>query len=481
MSANNETAGLDARTDDCGLVINPFRASRLYHDDPVGIEVVTHVAAARVLTAVRRSADSGTFKPVWIEKGELVANFYFVVALSEMMALGKPDGPLGLLFAYTPLPFMKTGRIRAPLNGLAERLSGPSFPRTLGGYAAAVLADPDETLPEHAALSAGDLDGMRTRFEEDPAGTADEVFGAYMLDRTQSEDPEMLMRVTSARINALEKDPSADDDTIDAEAENVALEDLVVGAAPLPLSAEEEAEVAALEAHYAEPAVNHEYKDDVADYVVAHAKQHLSPVIARAIATYRDQGANAATQEFKVTKAPRKTLTALGKFAKHGWSSVVLVFDQFADWDRIAQDMRLEIAASLMEMRWALEGSGVVVIMAEPGTVPEIAEQFAAAERASWEMPELDGLLGEDPPVDDIPLQSWLDACTVCGPSVSADDPVFATIRDRAQGSFKRFAELAGAACHDAILRGADRLDEASISEDALAAAAGGAEGEEGS
>ncbi len=477
LSPTNEAAN-GAVSDDCGLAVNPFRAAREYHDEAVGLEIVTHAAAAKVLTTARRSVDSGSYRPIWVDKGELVSDTYLIIALAEMLALGGPRGPLDLLFSYTPLPSMKTGRVRAALNGVAERLSGSSWPRTLGRCAAQALAQPDESLPEYAALRAGDLEAVSTRFAEDPEGACTDVFGPYLLDRTGSEDLEMLMRESSARMNALEKDPDAASETDAVEAENITLDDLVTGAAPMPL--EDETGLAPIEAA-PEEEKQRTYEDDVADYVVAYLREHLSPVLARAVAAYRQQGANAATQELKVTKAPRKTLAALGRFAKYGHSAVVLVFDQFGEWHRISQDMRLEITSSLMEMRWALEGSGVVIVMSAPGITPELEEQFAVADHLDWDMPELDGLTGDDPPVEGIPLQAWIDACTVCEPTVSADDPVFEIIRDRAQGSLKRFADIAAVACDDAMRRGSDHLDAAAISEEALAAAAaGGPEGEEG-
>ena len=48
----------------------------------------------------------------------------------------------------------------------------------------------------------------------------------------------------------------------------------------------------------------------VVDYLIEYTRAHLSPVIARALRMYKERGLSALAEEIKITKAPRKTLTA---------------------------------------------------------------------------------------------------------------------------------------------------------------------------
>jgi hypothetical protein len=428
LSSDRDATSGRASEQPCGLLLNPFRSfAPDAGDEPLGIELVTHAAASALLVAVSGVVSEGSHKPVWVEKDLTVPGYYHLRAVGEVLALTGPDGSLGLLGAYVPLVFMKMGRVRAAVSTLAERLTGPSLPRTLGAYAAEALAEPDESLPEYAALSEGDVAGTAARFAADPSAVADEVFGPWVGERDGAEDLEMLMRESTARMTVLETDPEAAEESDGTEAESVTLDDVGAGGAPMPSYDEqlEEADTApAAQLH------EHSYSDDVAAYVIAHMRAHLSPVLARGIAEYRRQGSSAAAQELKITKAPRKTLSALARFATYGFDGVLLMFDQFGDWDRIGQDMRLAIASSLMEMRWALEGSGVVAILSSGGGTPELEEQFAMATRVDWDMTGLSALEGADPSPSDIPLAEWLEAASLGEPSFSAADPVFSLIAE---------------------------------------------------
>jgi hypothetical protein len=203
-------------------------------------------------------------------------------------------------------------------------------------------------------------------------------------------------------------------------------------------------------------------------------------VVARAIDAYRRQGAAAAAQELKITKAPRKTFKAIGALAAFGFDAVVIAFDQFDGWERIGPDVRGQIASSLTEMRWALDGAGVVAIMSRAGATPELEELFAAAERVDWDFKTL-APFEEGEGVAAIPVADWLAAASLGDPTVSADDPVFAVIEQRADGDLDAYVAMAAAALDDAMLRDSTVLDESAVPSLESVMADGASEGEEGS
>ncbi len=63
----------------------------------------------------------------------------------------------------------------------------------------------------------------------------------------------------------------------------------------------------------------------------------------------------ALTAELTITKAPRKTLTALVRFARLRFRKIVLIYDGFDNWSATPADIRSQITGTLSELRWMLE------------------------------------------------------------------------------------------------------------------------------
>ena len=126
--------------------------------------------------------------------------------------------------------------------------------------------------------------------------------------------------------------------------------------------------------------VEHEIEaDPILEYVIAHGEPHLSPVISRGLTAEQDARDRNHGEEFKITKAPRKTLAALCTFAGHRYQHVVILHDQFEAWAAAPSDIRGKIASGVSEVRWAIAPVGMIAIAIAPGMVPELEEQFAAA------------------------------------------------------------------------------------------------------
>ena len=454
-----ESEAIDQGVRSHGLVLNPFRPLDPERSaEPIGVQLEVHAAASRLLTALRRSADADSFRPLWVEKSPVVSKYYHVAATAEVMALGGGAAEHGVLVAYVALPFMRHGRVRAALSTLAERATGPVLLQALAGYMSVALSEPDTGLPEYEALVVGDFDEMRLALAADPEAAVARTFGEYVGERPGHDDLMDLMKEAGARQATLEADP-------DASAEAAELE------AGEALTASETSPVAGVRQEkdlndadvVAEPNADDAYAGVVADYVISHVRAHLSPVVARALSAYRTSGASAMALELKITKAPRKTRKAVARFLHHGVGAIVIAFDQFDGWEQIPGDTRVAIAASFTEMRWAIDGAGIVVIMSSAGATRELEEQFGSAERVAWDMPHIEALNTPEASIADAPISEWLEAATIAQPAVSADDPVFEEIDRRTGGRLEQFATLAAIAVDDAIARGVDVLDPATI------------------
>lgn len=459
MTTDHE-AKMDPSTAD-GLLVNPFTSPDFEQaSDTVAVRLEVNAAAASLLTALRRAFDTGSYRPIWVEKTTNVSRYYMLSATTDLMGHGGGSADLGILVAYVPLTFMRTGRVRAALATLAERTSGPVLPKVLGGYMRAVLSDPDTTLPEYEGLAAGDLGGVLADLGEDRDALLDRIWGPYIAERTGHDDMMLLMKEAGARQAMLVADPdaSAEGTELDSGSDFGATED-----SPVAGEIQDDALPMALEsAEGAEPTAEEAYAAVVGDYLIAYARAHGSPVIARALAAYRASGASAMALELKVTKAPRKTLKALAEFVDHGVDGIALVFDQFDGWEKLTPDMRASIAAAFMEMRWAIDGHGILVVMSSADSTPELEEQFGGGTRIDWSVPRIDELASWETGIDEWPIQHWIDSAAM-GPTISADDPVFPAIREKSGDDPEVFARLAAAATYDAMARGSDSLDPAFV------------------
>ena len=454
----------DARPSDSpvksGLIANPFRVTRQDGDTlALGIHLTAHAQADKLRAAMFTSVE-GDHRPIWVEKSAKWPDFYNRLAVSDVIKNTTDPGSTGVLTAYVPLLSMKMGRVRGALSTLSERLMGGSFPLALGRYVGSVLADPDESLPEWQALAGADLGPLLRSLEEDPAAGIIPVYGEHVGERSEAEDLELLMREAAARQGTLDKDPDASaetDETDDAiESDAAVITTIPGGLAERVLEQKAVAEAREATEHAG-------LNEDVAAYVEAYARAHLSPVVARMLTAYRMQGSSAAAQELKITKAPRKTLRAVGVFAGYAFKGVAILFDQFDPWDEISQDVRLGITSALSEMRWSLGDAGTIVVMSRAGLTPEIEEQFAAAMRVEWDYEGLEQVNQTGSTVADAPLDLWFAAATVAEPALRADDPVIAQLTELSEGDLERFVELAAPVVDEARARGAVGLDPAAI------------------
>ena len=464
----DETTMDETGAQDCGLLLNPLKpimdpfAQRMLSEG-----LAAHAMADRLLTAARRSAATGDSKPIWLERRADVPDDYHLTSLVELTRQATRPEDSGVLLAYIPMSFMRAGRVRAALSTLSERLvGGPGFPLVLGTYVADVLRDPIEMLPEWGELPADEVAAFLERLDADPATAVEEIYGSHSVDRDGAENLDILMRISGARQGLLAGDPDPRDEATEADEDTESLADAYqvahidpVEAPVSPTDAE-----AAPDAEEVAAAAARQLALDVATYVEAATRAELSPVIARCLTSYRTRGYAAATEELKVTKAPRKTLGALAKFARHGWPAVIVMFDQFTGWEDVPDDLRLSIASALTEMRWAMAGSAVVVVSSSEGETPEIEEQFGSATKIVWDSAGLptSGWQVENKP-EELPLDLYFEAATLCEPAPKADDPVIALAMGRADGDLAEFVRLAGFAIDEAMAAGSATLDPASL------------------
>jgi hypothetical protein len=463
--SDDSTAPETATSALSGLLLNPLTpVADPYKERQLTRALVAHAMAGRLLTAVRRSAATDDSKPIWIEKHADVSPEYHLGALADSTKFASRPGDSDVLLAYVPMSYMRAGRVRAALAALSERLvGGAGFPRVLGGLVTAALNEPDTELPEWAALDPDDVAAYLERLGENAVVAVQETYGPHIVERQGAEDLEILMRLSGARMQLLDGDPDAGEETVETdsgteslvEAFDAAHIDPVEAGFPsadanesLPAGADEEARQKAL---------------NFANYVEAYSRANLSPVVARALVAYRTRGHAAATQELKVTKAPRKTLGAVAKLARFGWPAAVIMFDQFTGWENVPADLRLSIASALTEMRWAMAGSACVAFAGVAGETPEIEEQFAAAMRVEWDSPGIPEGFGTETSPEELQLGILFEAWTLGEPAIKADDPVLALAIEHAAGSLPDFCRIAGFAVDEAMAAGSTTLDAGSL------------------
>jgi hypothetical protein len=210
-----------------------------------------------------------------------------------------------------------------------------------------------------------------------------------------------------------------------------------------------------------EAAVKAALNDAVFEYVFEYTRERLSPVIARALRAYRVRGVAVAATEFTITKAPRKTLGAVLKFARSRFRHVVAIFDNFDAWPLADADMRSKVVGSLSEVRSLLGDDLEMVFLVEKDIAPELEEQFGHGSRVSWDFGNLYSYFENPQAFDPAWVDSWLASAALQDTiPMSGKDPVFGRFLDRAKGDLQRFATMAAAAVDDAAVRGSTSLDE---------------------
>ena len=163
-----------------------------------------------------------------------------------------------------------------------------------------------------------------------------------------------------------------------------------------------------------EPEVD-DSKQAVVDYIIEHAATHLSPVIARCIRVYQERGLAAASMELRVTKAPRKTLSAVVDLARARFASVALIFDGFDSWTSVPTELRQSIVVTMTELRWLFDGRAILVLGLERDEVPELEEAFSAATKVDWDFKWILPLQADPTKLEPEMVDEWLAAAALVG------------------------------------------------------------------
>jgi len=437
-----------ARYAPLGLLANPFFGSGASDDGPDGCELTSE--SNRLLSAILVAVEEEKPRPIWVSKETDLPASYTLATEARVEYTLASDSELDLLHAYIPLFGMRNGAVRAALSMIAERLIHRDFDKTLALYLERVLAAPDETLTSYQVMGPEALAEFAEAFEADPLAAVEVLFGGEVIER----QPE-LSEVADFRQVMF----SGDEEVVPDDAVEI---DDTIGDAPGiagTLGVDDEG-----------AEVGPELYAGVLDYIIDHTREHLSPVIARALRVYRGRGLAATTAEINVTKAPKKTLAALVEFASVRYRKIVIMYDGFENWLDIEQELRSKIVGLLSELRWMLDGQAVFVFMVAPGTAPELEESFGGSTVMTWDFPGIDEIY-EDPEV--IPaavVDRWLANAAAPGAApMSLADEGMAAVLEAAGGSMQQLIFLGREAIESAADRGVSSIDAQAVS-DAVAA-----------
>lgn len=436
------------RYEPLGLVANPFTWTVDSGSAAVDAEVV--VESNRLLKALVSAVRSDQGRPIRVDKSTNIPSYYPSSAISEVEYRLIHDDSMNVLHAYTQLYMMRRGRVRATLAALGERLAFQGIDKTIAAYVAHVLSEPDTGLASYQVLGDERLADFAREFHDDPIQTVLDYFGDLELER-QSQ----LAQVADVRLTVLEPDVE------DAEEPEEVDQDLATALGTEGLTIEQ-------------PGTEEEDVDGrtmVVDYIIEYARMHLSPVVARALRVYRERGLAAMSIEFRVTNAPKKTLDALIRFARHRYSKIVLIFDGFDAWIGVPQDLRVKIANTMSELRWHFADDAVIIAMLDRGVAPELEETFAAATHVPWDFAAVGDVQEPGTELKAEFVDRWFEAAAAEGKeSLTSSDPAIARLIAASDGSIERFVGMARAAIESAADRGIAALDDTAL-EAGLAAA----------
>lgn len=430
-----------------GLLANPFPAT----EDGgrfVGSEIETAAEANELLGAIVAASGEPAAKPIAVIKAAEIPSAYPLraVGLTER-SLATDDG-VNVLHAYVQLFMLRVGRVRSIISVVAERLAFRDFDLTLAAYIEHILAEPDTELAAYQLIGPDSLSAFAERFAADSLAATQSLFGGEAVERR----PE-LAELADTRAEDLPSD--VDEDGAAPEL------DATIGDSPA------NAMLLAKEA-----AAHDDAERALADYIIEHTKVHLSPVVARALRVYRERGQVAMINELRVTKAPKKTLAAIVKFARMRFKKVVLIFDGFDGWYAVPPEMKAQIASTFSEVRWMLESDAVMVFMLEEDRVPELEEQFGHGTRLRWSFDSLEAFEADEDRLDPRIVDRWLALTSAPGAApITILDPVLASLAADADG-FSEFALRAATAIESAADRGVSALDDAAETEARAARAA---------
>ena len=430
-----------ARYAQLGLVTNPFALANDGEFEPMDFEVNSE--SNRLLKAILVARGEETPKPIVVDKVSGRPSYYPLRAEGNTEAAIVNSDSLGVLHAYVPLFMMRLGRVRATLQVVAERLSFRDFENTLACYVDQVLTTPDESLVSYQVLGEAGLAAFAERLKADRAATITEVFGQADIVERRPE----LSAVRDSRAVDLEGDVDEEDASPEIDG--------TIGDAP-------GTEVVLFEE--AEAREEEDVNQEIADYIIEYAKVNLSPVVSRAIRVYRERGMQALAIEFTITKAPRKTLAAIVKFARSRFQKVAVIYDGFDGWIAVPDETRKQVSVTLQEIRWLLENDGIFIVMLEECSVPEIEEQFSGGSHLRWTFPGVLKLQEAPDVADPTIIDTWLESAALPGTqALTVRDGALGKLFAASEGSLKRFATKAGAAIENAADRGVTALDDEAL------------------
>jgi len=437
VTTNPEIRRDAARYRPLGLIANPFVAP-VQDGASVGAALEVAAASNRLLAAIAAAASADEPKPIVVTKSNEVPSSYPLRAIGNVEAALINDDSLNVVHAYIQLYMMRKGRVRSTLGIVGERVAFRSFDETLARYIANVIDEPDDQLASYHVLGPDRLSEFADAFNADPVAVTTEYFGTPEIERR----PE-LAKVADIRLTSLDAD---------AEESETSLEiDATVGHAPgtgVGLPAADELELR---------------RQAVVDYLIEYTATHLSKVVARGLRIYRERGLAAMATEWKITKAPRKTLAAISALASVRFDKLAVIYDGFESWMQIEPELRHTIVLTIAEMRWLLSGTAVFVLLLEEGGVPEVEEQFAAGTHIKWDFPALVPLQAAPDELDGGIIDAWIEAATISGSPLTMADSTLSALSQDANSSLGAFVTMASAAVENAAGRGIGILDDEAL------------------
>lgn len=420
-----------------GYVANPFPPIEESSTNPHWMRLVTHAASNALLSGVLRAGSSERSRPVVVTMSEDVPDYYHRVAQNVFLNRTAHDPDLSLIALNVPLDMMRLGTIRGTLAEVAELVAAVGLSFTVGAYFEHVLRTPDTGLPEYDAVGPDLTADALDAFEKEPEAAMERFFGSRaVVARTAPtiEEDDALHEVYLRQV-ALDQNP---EEAQEAGGEESAPDD---GDGPAP-----------------DPGASAD--DVVRAYLLALLRSDLSPVVARALEAHAMWGQSIVAQELKVTKAPRKTLTALLRLMSCRWKHIVVLYDRFDAWPMMEQPARMDVLAALTELRWIIGPYGVMGVVVAKDRMVEIEEQFAAGEQVEWSMPELAPLYAGEFGFNTDRVQRWLDSAAITGASaVRADGPELAPLVEACDDDIQTFALMAEVAFRNAAGRGSAIID----------------------
>ena len=461
MADLNEAEAISVDYWSLGYVDNPFALEGTeLNDDEHWLRQLGQAATNRLLAATQRALEVEHAKPIWISLGAELPVYYSRMAENQFLARATAHPHINVLALNIPLETMRIGKSRGTLMELSELIAAAQFDETLGAYVASLLTEPDTSLSEYEALAELDLAAIAQRFSDSPVASVEEYFGSNEASRRPDAESELVLQDAYLRTIALEPDPEEEPDSSESDAFTEAVQDPnVLSDTPASLDGVGDEDS---EDEEPEPDPRH----PIADYVIAYMKANLSPVLARATRAYVSDGFAAVAQELKVTKAPKKTVAALVRFAACRYRKVLFIYDSFDPWIIMDDTTKANAVGALAALRWSFGPQGVIALAVPENLAPQLEEQFASADRIDWTFAEIPTLSVPGAPYDEALVQNWLDAAAVTGESaIRADGPELADLVSACDGDMMRYVTMACIAFADAASRGLSTVDAQAVSQ----------------